>query len=110
MDLDALLKSQQEWLDRATSALGKSGPGDPDASSPDALRAASIQTARARLARLETQREETMRRLDAAIGEERAVIQRIENLGQTGRDVPKPQGKPAAGRATESQKKNRPAS
>jgi hypothetical protein len=100
MDLDALLKSQQDWLDRAIGALGDPRSGDPDASSPEAVRTAGLQTARARLARLETQREQTLRRLDLAIEEEKAAITRIEKLGRETPDTPRPQGKATRRRAS----------
>lgn len=80
MDFDELLKQQQAWLDRAGEALKRSGPTV--AAAELALqRKSRIEGVNAAVERLTRQRDEMVRRLDAAIAEERSALKRLEEEG-----------------------------
>jgi hypothetical protein len=110
MDIDAIIKSQQDWIERAIAATAPAEAPELDASAPDAMRESATKVARERLSRLESQREATLRRLDAAIQEEKAALAHIETLGRgdagPSKDPARPRpARPATGKAPDSGKK-----
>lgn len=94
MDLDVILKAQQDWLDRAQQAVGDPASAQPV---PEELRNAGEKAARDRLARLETQRDALIRRFDVAVAEEQAALSRVEAIKPF---IGKSVGKPRKARTT----------
>jgi hypothetical protein len=85
MDFDALLKQQQEWLDKAAAAHKGENRAAPELV--QELRSRQIADKRESVLRLTRQREDTLRRIDAIIAEELAALEHLENE-LSGRDAP----------------------
>lgn len=85
MDLDAMLKEHQRWLQTAHKSLTSAG-------APVDLTQARIDQIHAGIAELERQKERDMRRYDAAIADMRSELAAVS---QAKDEAPKPEKKSA---------------